>query len=99
MTDSRDNVFFIGLGGMGMAPLALYLDEAGCCVRGHDDHWREPVRRWLERRGIASTPVVDLPADVSRVVYSSAIDASHPLLLAARERGLGTMRRGEMLAE
>jgi UDP-N-acetylenolpyruvoylglucosamine reductase len=99
MSDSRDNVFFIGLGGMGMAPLALYLDEAGCCVRGHDDHWRAPVRRWLERRGIASASVVDLPADVSRVVYSSAIAAAHPLLQMARERGLGTLRRGEMLAE
>jgi UDP-N-acetylmuramate--alanine ligase len=99
MSDLRDNVFFIGLGGMGMAPLALYLDEAGCCVRGHDDHWREPVRRWLARRGIASTPWADLPADVSRVVYSSAIDEAHPLLQAARERGLGTLRRGEMLAE
>ena len=99
MSDPHDNVFFIGLGGMGMAPLALYLDEAGCCVRGHDDHWREPVRRWLGRRGIASTPVVNLPADVSRVVYSSAIDLEHPLLQAARERGLSTMRRGEMLAE
>jgi UDP-N-acetylenolpyruvoylglucosamine reductase len=99
MSDTRDNVFFIGLGGMGMAPLALYLNEAGCCVRGHDDHWREPVRRWLERRGIASNPWAQLPADVSRVVYSSAIDPAHPLLQAARERGLGTLRRGEMLAE
>jgi len=99
MSDSRDNVFFIGLGGMGMAPLALYLNEAGCRVRGHDDHWREPVRRWLERRGIASSPCTELPADVSRVVYSSAIDASHPLLVAARKRGVDTLRRGEMLAE
>jgi len=99
MSNPRENVFFIGLGGMGMAPLALYLDEAGCCVRGHDDHWREPVRRWLERRGIASGSCAELPADVSRVVYSSAIDESHPLLLAARARGLGTLRRGEMLAE
>jgi UDP-N-acetylenolpyruvoylglucosamine reductase len=99
MSDTRDNVFFIGLGGMGMAPLALYLNEAGCRVRGHDDHWREPVLRWLERRGIASTACVDLPADVSRVVYSSAIDAAHPLLQAARDRGIGILRRGEMLAE
>jgi UDP-N-acetylenolpyruvoylglucosamine reductase len=99
MSDSRESVFFLGLGGMGMAPLALYLDEAGCSVRGCDDHWREPVRRLLEQRGIAVAPCRELPANISRVVYSSAIDAEHPLLRAARERGLGTLRRGEMLAE
>ncbi len=99
MSDTRENVFFLGLGGMGMAPLALYLNEAGCRVRGCDDHWREPVRQLLERRGIAASPCVTLPADISRVVYSSAIAANHPLLCAARERGVGTLRRGEMLAE
>jgi len=99
MSDPRENVFFLGLGGMGMAPLALYLDEAGCRVRGCDDHWREPVRRLLERRGIAAAPCAELPADISRVVYSSAIAPSHPLLIAARARGVGTLRRGEMLAE
>jgi UDP-N-acetylenolpyruvoylglucosamine reductase len=99
MCDRRESVFFLGLGGMGMAPLALYLAEAGCRVRGHDDHLREPVRRWLDRRGIVSTPCAELPAEVSRVVYSSAIAQAHPLLRAARARGLGTLRRGEMLAE
>ncbi len=99
MSAPRENVFFLGLGGMGMAPLALYLNEAGCCVRGCDDHWREPVRQLLARRGIAATPCVELPANVSRVVYSSAIAAGHPLLSAARARGIHTLRRGEMLAE
>jgi UDP-N-acetylmuramate--alanine ligase len=99
MSDPRESVFFLGLGGMGMAPLALYLDEAGCRVRGCDDHWREPVRRLLQQRGIATALCEELPADISRVVYSSAIAAGHPLLCAARARGLGTLRRGEMLAE
>ncbi|MGA2053101.1 MAG: UDP-N-acetylmuramate dehydrogenase [Opitutales bacterium] len=98
-SDRRESVFFLGLGGMGMAPLALYLAESGCRVRGHDDHMREPVRRWLDRRGILSAPCADLPEDVSRVVYSSAIASAHPLMQAARARGLGLMRRGEMLAE
>ncbi len=99
MSDNRENVFFLGLGGMGMAPLAMYLAERGCRVQGHDDHLREPVRQWLERRGIGTDTCVELPAGVSRVVYSSAIAPSHPLLQAARTRGLGTLRRGEMLAE
>ncbi len=99
MSDSRESVFFLGLGGMGMAPLALYLDEAGCRVRGCDDHWREPVRRLLEQRGIAAIACEELPSDISRVVYSSAIATGHPLLCAARIRGLGILRRGEMLAE
>ncbi len=99
MTETPDNVFFLGLGGMGMAPLALYLNEAGCRVRGCDDHWREPVRRLLERQGIAASPCGELPADTARVVYSSAVAPEHPIMRAARERGLGTLRRGEMLAE
>ncbi len=99
MDQPRDNVFFLGLGGMGMAPLALYLNEAGCQVRGCDDHWREPVRRLLEKQGIAAAQCDILPADTARVVYSSAIAAEHPLLQAARARGVHTLRRGEMLAE
>jgi UDP-N-acetylenolpyruvoylglucosamine reductase len=99
MSDTAESVFFVGLGGMGMAPLALYLAESGWRVAGCDDHWREPVRRWLDRRGIAAGACVELPAGVSRVVYSSAIGQAHPLLQAARARGLGTLRRGEMLAE
>jgi UDP-N-acetylenolpyruvoylglucosamine reductase len=99
MDQPRDNVFFLGLGGMGMAPLALYLNEAGCQVRGCDDHWREPVRQLLERQGITAARCVDLPADTARVVYSSAIAPEHPLLQTARQRGVGTLRRGEMLAE
>jgi UDP-N-acetylenolpyruvoylglucosamine reductase len=99
MSEHGESVFFLGLGGMGMAPLALYMAEGGAQVRGHDDHLREPVRRWLDRRGIASAPCTELPEGVSRVVYSSAIAPEHPLLREARARGLGTLRRGEMLAE
>ncbi|HVU38638.1 MAG TPA: UDP-N-acetylmuramate dehydrogenase [Opitutales bacterium] len=99
METTTDNIFFLGLSGMGMAPLALYLNEAGCQVRGCDDHWREPVRTLLESRGIPAASCTQLPADTRRVVYSSAIAPGHPLLRLARERGLGTLRRGELLAE
>ncbi|MDP0495147.1 MAG: UDP-N-acetylmuramate dehydrogenase [Verrucomicrobiota bacterium JB024] len=91
-------VFLLGIGGMGMAPLAIYLAQAGCRVRGWDDHLKAPVRALLEREGIE---ILDTPAPGSSplIVRSSAVDLSHPLLARAMAgTGAPCLRRGELLA-
>ena len=41
-------VLLLGAGGMGMAPLGLYLQGAGVQVEAYDDRFREPLRSHLQ---------------------------------------------------
>ena len=45
-------VLLLGAGGMGMAPLALYLRGAGVRVEAFDHQFREPLRTKLEESGV-----------------------------------------------
>jgi UDP-N-acetylmuramate--alanine ligase len=86
----------VGVGGMGVAPLAVYLAQAGFAVSGEDDALTGDVRALLARERVAVGP---LPADCDLVVYSSAIAKTHPACAAAAARKIPLVRRGELLAE
>ncbi|QYY35775.1 UDP-N-acetylmuramate dehydrogenase [Ruficoccus sp. ZRK36] len=93
-----EEVFLLGIGGMGMAPLAICLAQAGCRVRGWDDNLKAPVRELLEAHGIeiSNTPA---PGSKPLIVRSSAVDLAHPLLAQSVAEGKATcLRRGELLA-
>jgi len=80
-----------------MAPLAIYLAQAGFEVTGEDDALQDgEMRGLLERGGISLVP---LPAGCELVVHSSAVSSGHPGARRARELGLPLVRRGELLAE
>lgn len=96
---SAERVHLIGAGGMGMAPLGLYLAGLGFKVSGEDDGWNPVVRSLLERAGVAITATGALPDDVQLVVHSSAVGPAHGSRRRATARGLPQVRRGEMLAE
>jgi UDP-N-acetylenolpyruvoylglucosamine reductase len=89
----------LGAGGMGLAPLGLYLARLGFRVSGEDDGWNPGVRTLLERAGVAITSPGALPDDAELVVFSSAVAESHASRRRATARGLPQVRRGEMLAE
>lgn len=82
-----------------MAPLAIYLAEAGIHVTGQDDNLQPAVRRILESKSIEIVDVDTLPDGYSLVGYSSAIAAHHPLYESAQAKGLTLLRRGELLAQ
>ncbi len=97
-TTIPEEVFLLGIGGMGMAPLAVYLSQSGCRVRGWDDNLKPSVRALLEGQGIE---ILDTPAADSSalIVRSSAVDEDHPLLAKTAAEGAATcLRRGEFLA-
>ena len=98
MIKTTQNIFMIGVGGMGMAPLAIYLSKSGMKVIGTDDGLTEPVRKQLENAGVQLQHGTSINESVDCVVHSSAIKSSHPCLIIAKERNLPTFRRGEMLA-
>jgi len=84
-----------------MAPLAGWMARAGYSVFGCDDNLQESVHRFLTDSGVVLKEFL-LPEQVEqfeRIVYSSAVKPDHPLMEAATQIGLKTLRRGEMLAE
>lgn len=86
----------VGVGGMGVGPLAIYLARIGYAVSGEDDALTEEMRSWLTTAGVA---VRGIPPDCDLVACSSAIAATHPAWAAAAGRNLPVVRRGELLAE
>lgn len=86
----------LGVGGMGMAPLAIYLARSGWTITGEDDALSVEVSSLLGGAGVEIGP---LPEECDLVVRSSAIGEGHVALLAANSRRVACVRRGEMLAE
>jgi UDP-N-acetylenolpyruvoylglucosamine reductase len=86
----------LGVGGMGVAPLAIYLARSGWAVTGEDDALAPEVAALLAGAGVGIGP---LPGRVDLVVRSSAIPDTHPSLAGAAARGVASVRRGELLAE
>ena len=81
---------------MGMAPLAIYLTQAGYEVSGQDDALRDVVRDVLLRNGVK---LERLPEDCDLVAISSAIKPDHPEMAAVTASKCRVVKRGELLAE
>ena len=86
----------LGVGGMGMAPLAIYLTQAGYEVSCQDDALRDVVRDVLLRNGVK---LERLPDDCDLVAISSAIKPDHPEMAAVTASKCRVVKRGELLAE
>jgi UDP-N-acetylmuramate--L-alanine ligase/UDP-N-acetylenolpyruvoylglucosamine reductase len=89
----------VGVGGAGMTPLAMLLAQRGWAVSGEDDGLTASAQRWLEQTGVSLGASGIVPPATDLLVYSSAISPKHPARVAAAERGLPQVRRGELLAE
>lgn len=107
----KNKIHFIGIGGIGMSGLArLYLHE-GATVSGSDsvktdnteklrsegatvfyEHTPENITGKSESKGLN-------PLLVELVVYSEAVSADNPELMAAREAGIKTVNYFEALGE
>lgn len=99
--EQGQKLLFLGVGGMGMAPLASWLSCAGYSITGYDASLQDAVRRHLEAAGVALRDFIleEQVADFDRLIYTSALSVEHPLLRAARAAGVPCVRRGTLLAE
>ncbi|MEQ1693645.1 MAG: UDP-N-acetylmuramate--L-alanine ligase, partial [Gemmatimonas sp.] len=96
-TDPRP-VHFIGIAGAGMSALAELLARRGVNVVGTDANPAgAPDLAALGIRVAAHDAA--MVANARAVVYSSAIPAMHPEMVAARSLGLPIIRRAEALAD
>lgn len=92
-------VHCVGVGGMGLGPLAIYLAGLGFTVSGEDDGMTEAMLPHLLRAGVNVTGAGQVPEGAQLLVVSSAIPPDHPAAKVAAYRGLPTVRRGELLAD
>ena len=91
-------IHIIGIGGTGMAPIAVVLNEMGAVVSGSD---RSESIYTAELRSRDMQIMIPQCAenihDPDVVFYSSAIHDDNPELAEARRRGIPTLKRREFL--
>ena len=97
--DTIKNIYFIGIGGIGMSALARYFIAKGCVVSGYDKT-KTVLTEALSELGINihyedNISLLDTKADV--VVYTPAIPESHNGLTYFRELGYEVVKRSDIL--
>ena len=99
------NVYFVGIGGIGMSAIARYFANRGCLVCGYDKT-RTVLTAALEEEGmsisylneITSLPEAFLNYDPSNlIVYTPAIPKDSVLLAYLRDTGYALKKRSEVL--
>ena len=100
------NIYFCGIGGVGLGPLAEIARDAGHTVQGSDSH-ESLTTAELQSRGIAITTdqsgaalaKAHQTAPIDWFVYTAALPDNHPELAKAQELGIKTGKRDELLNE
>lgn len=101
-----NNIYFVGIGGIGMSNLARYFLSRGKRVGGYD---RTPtaLTELLQEEGavihyeddVHSVPEYFKSAAQTLVVYTPAVPATHRELTFFRENGFTLMKRSQVLGE
>jgi len=99
----KENVYLLGIGGIGMSALARYFATLGRSVAGYDRS-PSPLCRRLEQEGMHIHYQAD-PALIPRsftpentlVIYTPALDPEHSEILALREGGFSLFKRAAVL--
>ncbi len=97
--DTIKNIYFIGIGGIGMSALARYFVAKGCVVAGYDKT-ETALTQSLTEIGIQihyeeRLDLIDKHADI--IVYTPAIPESHQELAYYRANGFEVVKRSDVL--
>jgi UDP-N-acetylmuramate--alanine ligase len=99
------HIYFSGIGGAGIGPLAQVAHQAGYTVSGSDLQDSQYIA-YLSKHGVTDTHIGQSRGGIAQVhgdrpidwfVYSSALSADHPELQFCREQGIKTSKRDELL--
>jgi len=103
--DQIHNVYFLGIGGIGMSALARFFLAQGCSVYGYDKT-RTTLTDQLEEEGMTihfEEDIVNIP-DVFKttnnstlVIYTPAIPSTHKELVFFQENSIKLFKRSEVL--
>ncbi len=95
-------VYFIGIGGIGMSAIARYFNGQGLPVSGYDKT-KTPLTEALEAEGMtihygaARTDLMPAPAGDLLVVWTPAIPRDFPELVRAQTEGYQLLKRAAVL--
>lgn len=92
-------VYFIGIGGIGMSALARYFHTQGALVSGYDKT-STPLTRELEASGIGvhyNEDLTKVPPNAELVVYTPAIPKEHQELVFLQQQGYNVVKRSDVL--
>ena len=95
------NVYFVGIGGIGMSGIAELLLNLNFYVSGSDINENDNIKRLRNLNiniKIGHDPN-NLPKNIDVLVYSSAVPIENPEIIRARQKGIPVIRRAEMLGE
>lgn len=94
-------VFFVGIKGVGMTPLALIYQELGQRVSGSDLQTEQITDSVLKDAGITvyNFDAANITPDIDLVIYSGAYrQGDHPELVRAKQLGLKLIPQAEALS-
>ena len=94
-----NHIHAVGVGGMGLGPLVIYLADRGWRITGEEAALSPHMAAQLARAGVEISPDSTDPLGADLVVYSSAVLPTHPTRVWAEKAGVKQVRRGELLAE
>lgn len=93
------NVYFLGIGGIGMSGLALLLNDKGFKIKGSDIKHNSNIDI-LKKEGIEvfiGHKKENITSDIHLLVYSSAVREDNPEIREAKLKGITLLKRGELL--
>ena len=99
-----DNIYFMGIGGIGMSALARYFMHEGKAVAGYD-RTSTPLTAALEKEGatvcyedaVENIPAAFRDSATTMVVFTPAVPADHPQMEYFRQNGFLMEKRSQML--
>ena len=97
--NSIKNIYFIGIGGIGMSALARYFNQKGVKVFGYDKT-RTSLTSQLENEGMAihyEDALELLQKEIDLVVYTPAIPKDHKELNWYKDNGYTLYKRSDLL--
>ncbi|HMH30972.1 MAG TPA: Mur ligase domain-containing protein [Methylomirabilota bacterium] len=98
-------IYFSGIGGAGIGPLAQIAHQAGYDVAGSDQQASQYID-YLKKHGVSDVHVgqsveaireLHAKSPIDWLVYSSSLPDDHPELVFCREQGIKTSKRDELL--
>jgi UDP-N-acetylmuramate--alanine ligase len=94
-----EKIHFVGIGGVGVSALAQHFLHLGAAVSGSDTT-KTPLTEKLQAMGIAvhyGHRAENIPAGTTLVVHTSAVKEDNVELIRARELGIATVLREQLL--
>lgn len=97
--DRINRLHFVGIGGSGMCPIAEILLHKGYQITGSDINESDTLDRIRKTYGeiVSMGHRAENLGDAQALVYTAAVKADNPELVAAKERGIPCFERSEML--